>query len=84
MAYSHLVLPQHSLRQKLTNPEPTLGTGSPRCWLAQTPAMCAGITDHVWTTTELLSYRIPAWFLDHLSKLQHLFPTLDSDAHQGY
>jgi IS1 family transposase len=83
MAYSHLVLPQHSLRQKLTIPEPTLGTGSPRRWQAQTPAMRAGITDHIWTTPELLSYRVPAWFLDHLSKLEHLFPPLDKDAHQG-
>ena len=25
----------------------------------QTPAMAAGITDHVWTVSELLHYRVP-------------------------
>ena len=28
-------------------------------WLARTPAMAAGITDHRWTMLELLSYRVP-------------------------
>ena len=83
MAYCHLVLPHRSLRQELPNPEPTLGTGSLRRWLSQTPAMVAGITDHIWTTTELLSYRVPAWFLDQLSEIEHLFPALDPDVHQG-
>lgn len=83
MAYSHLVLPHRSLRQELSSPEPTLGTGSPRRWLPRTPAMAAGITDHVWTTTELLSYRVPVWFLNQLSDLAYLFPTLDLEAHQG-
>jgi IS1 family transposase/transposase-like protein len=83
LAYSHLVLPHHSLRLELETPEPTRGTGSPRRWQPRTPAMAAGITDHIWTTTELLSYRVPAWFLDQLSEVEHLFPPLDSDAHQG-
>lgn len=30
-----------------------------RKWLARTPAMAAGITDHRWSVAELLSYRIP-------------------------
>ena len=83
LAYYHLILPHHSLRQELETPEPTRGTGSPRRWRPRTPAMAAGITDHVWTTTELLSYRVPAWFLDQLSEIEHLFPPLDSDVHQG-
>lgn len=66
MAYYHLMLPHGSLRQELYPPELTRGTGSERCWHAITPAMAAGITDHVWTTTELLSYRVPASFLDTL------------------
>jgi transposase-like protein len=35
-----------------------------RChWLARTPAMVAGLTDHVWSMDELLSYKVPlpAW-----------------------
>lgn len=83
LAYYHLVLPHHSLRRPLLMPEATRGTGSPRLWEPVTPAMEAGMTDHVWTTTELLSYRVPAWFLDQLINIQHLFPPLDQ-AHQGY
>jgi IS1 family transposase/transposase-like protein len=82
MAYYHLVLPHHSLRQELPIPEPTRGTGSPRRWEPRTPAMAAGITDHVWTTTELLSYRVPAQFLDRFDEIELLFPSLDT-VHQG-
>jgi hypothetical protein len=28
----------------------------------------------VWTTDELLSYRVPARFVDQLDQLEHLFP----------
>jgi hypothetical protein len=45
--------------------------------------MAAGMTDHVWTTTELLSYRVPAAFLDQLPDLERLFPAFDS-VHHGY
>lgn len=83
LAYDHLVLPHGSLRQELDPPEPTRGTGSERCWRPITPAMAAGIADHVWTTTELLSYRVPASFLDTLATIEHLFPPLDDDVHQG-
>jgi transposase-like protein/IS1 family transposase len=31
----------------------------PRRWQACTPAMAAGITDHLWSVKELLSYRVP-------------------------
>jgi hypothetical protein len=54
--------------------EPTRGTGSPRRWQPRTPAMAAGLTDHVWTTDELLSYRVPAPFVDQLDQLEPLFP----------
>lgn len=73
MAYYHFVLPHHSLRQPLETPEPTRGSGTPKLWKPVTPAMAAGITDHVWTTAELLSYRVPAQFLDQLSILKPLF-----------
>jgi hypothetical protein len=81
-AYYHFVLPHHSLRQRLETPEPTRGTGSLKKWKPVTPAMAAGITDHVWTTTELLSYRVPAHFLDQLSTIKPLF-ALPNIIHQG-
>jgi IS1 family transposase len=82
LAYYHLVLPHRSLRQKLPVPEPTRGTGSPKRWRQTTPAMAARITDHIWTVPELLSYRVPATFLDQLVNIEHLFPKLD-DFYQG-
>jgi len=82
LAYYHLIRPHHSLRQRLPIPESTHGKGSPRRWRPVTPAMAAGITDHVWTTTELLSYRVPAQFLDQLIELERLFPMPDQ-FHQG-
>ena len=32
-----------------------------RRWQKVTPAMAAGITDHVWTLRELLLFRVPPW-----------------------
>ena len=83
MAYYHFVLPHHSLRQPFDTPEPTRGTGSPKKWKPITPAMSAGITDHVWTTAELLSYRLPTQFLDELPTNKPLFALLDDEIHQG-
>ncbi len=81
-AYYHLVLPHNSLRQRLEVPEPTRGSdGSLRKWKPVTPAMAANITDHVWTTSELLSYRIPAQFPDQLSTFNPIFALLD-EVHQ--
>ena len=41
-------------------PLPTKGAkGSYKKWKAVTPAMAAGLTDHVWTMDELLSFRVP-------------------------
>jgi hypothetical protein len=44
--------------------------------------MAAGMTDHVWTTTELLSSRVPAQCSDQLSKIKPLF-ALPDEVHQG-
>jgi IS1 family transposase len=74
MAYYHLVLPHTRLRAPLPTPEPTRGHGSQRKWRPVPPAMAAGLTDHVWTTHELLSYRVSAAFLDQLHTIEHLFP----------
>ena len=59
-AYYHFVIPHRGLRQRLEQPQPTKGsTGSPRKWIERTPAMAAGLTDHIWTMDELLSFRVP-------------------------
>lgn len=59
-AYYHFCCPHRGLRQKLPRPIPTKnGRGSPKKWRPVTPAMAAGMTDHVWTIDELLSFRVP-------------------------
>ncbi len=60
-AYHNFVLPHSSLRQPLLVPEPTNGTGSAKKWQPCTPAMAAGLTDHVWTLRAVLLYRVPPW-----------------------
>ena len=40
----------------------------------------SGYDDHVWTTAELLGFRMPAPFLNTLEAIKHWFPVLD-DAH---
>jgi IS1 family transposase len=59
--YYNFVLPHASLRQPLPVPGPTHGTGSARLWRPSTPAMAAGLTDHVWSLKEVLLYRVPPW-----------------------
>ena len=59
--YYNFCLPHASLRQPLPQPVPTNGTGSAKQWRPQTPAMAAGLTDHVWTLHEVLLYRVPPW-----------------------
>jgi hypothetical protein len=60
-AYHNFCLPHTSLRQPLARPEPTNGTGSAKQWRPCTPAMAAGLTDHVWTLREVLLFRVPPW-----------------------
>ncbi len=81
LAYYHLVLPHRRLQALLPMPEPTRGVGSPRKWRPVTPAMAAGMTDHVWTTHELLSYRVSVAFLEQLGEIEHLFPSWDEFHH---
>jgi IS1 family transposase/transposase-like protein len=68
LAYYHFVLPHDSLRSALPAFQPTRGTGSPKKWALVTPAMAAGLTDHVWTMEELLSYRVPPDFRARLDE----------------
>lgn len=59
--YSNFCLPHASLRQSLPQPLPTNGTGSAKQWRLRTPAMAAGLTDHVWSVREVLLFRVPPW-----------------------
>jgi IS1 family transposase len=57
--YHNFVLPHASLRQALPMPAPTHDTDSAKVWRPCTPAMAAGLTDHVWSRKEGLCYRVP-------------------------
>ena len=59
--YHNFVLPHASLRQALAEPIPTNGSGSAKLWRPCTPAMAAGLSDHVWSLKEVLLYRVPPW-----------------------
>jgi hypothetical protein len=59
--YHNFVLPHASLREALAEPIPTNGRGSAKVWRPCTPAMAAGLTDHVWSLKEVLLYRVPPW-----------------------
>ena len=60
-AYHNFCLPHASLRQPLLVPAPTNGRGSAKVWQPCTPAMAAGLTDHVWSRREVLLLRVPPW-----------------------
>jgi hypothetical protein len=60
-AYHNFCLPHTSIRVPLPQPLPTHGTGSAKQWRPCTPAMAAGLTDHVWTLREVLLFRVPPW-----------------------
>src|SRR5215472_13276348 len=51
--YHNFVLPHVSLRQPLPVAEATNG-GPAKVWRPCTPAMAAGLTDHVWSLKEVL------------------------------
>jgi IS1 family transposase len=59
--YHNFVLPHASLRQALAEPIATNGSGSAKLWQPRSPAMAAGLTDHVWTLKEVLMFRVPPW-----------------------
>jgi hypothetical protein len=54
-------LPHASLRHALAEPIPTNSSGSGKLWRPCTPAMAAGLTDHVWSLREVLMFRVPPW-----------------------
>ncbi len=59
--YDNFCLPHASVCQPLPQPEPTHGTGSATQWRPCTPAMAAGLSDHVWSLQEVLLCRVPPW-----------------------
>lgn len=59
--YHNFVLPHTSLRQVLAEPVPTNGSGSVKVWRPCTPAMAAGLTEHIWGLREVLMFRVPPW-----------------------
>jgi IS1 family transposase len=59
--YDNFVWPHVSLRLPLAEPMATNGTGSAKVWRSCTPAMAAGLTDHVWTLKEVLMFRVLPW-----------------------
>ncbi len=63
--YHNFILPHASLRQALRAAEATNGGGSAKLWQPCTPAMAAGLTDHVWTLQEVLMFRVPPWSQPH-------------------
>jgi len=60
-AYYNFCLPHAALFIPLPQPQPTKGCGSLKVWQPRTPAMAAGVTDHIWRMEELLLLRIPPW-----------------------
>jgi hypothetical protein len=60
-ASDNFCLPHASLRLSLPQSLPTNGSGSAKRWRPRTPAMAAGLTDHVWTLREVLLFRVPPW-----------------------
>jgi IS1 family transposase len=59
--YYNWCLPHTGLRLPLPQLLPTHGSGSAKQWQPRTPAMAAGLTDHVWTLREVLLFRVPPW-----------------------
>jgi hypothetical protein len=57
--YYNFVLPHASLRQARPQPLRTNSTGSATVWRPCTPAMAAGLTDHMWSLREVLLFRVP-------------------------
>jgi len=59
--YYNFCLPHAALRPPLPAPQPTKGTGSPKRWLARSPAVAAGITAHTYRLEALLFWPVPPW-----------------------
>jgi hypothetical protein len=60
-----VVRPHASLRPQLLVPAVSNGRASAKRWRPGTPALAAGLTDHVWTLREVLWCRVPPWPQPH-------------------
>src|SRR5438128_2610298 len=58
-AYYHFVRPHLSLHQSLAELVDRGGKRRAKQYSKRTPAMAAGLTDHLWSVVELLSYPLP-------------------------
>jgi hypothetical protein len=58
---SNFCFPHTRGRHPLPQAAPTHGTGSAQRWQPRTPAMAAGLTEHVWTLREVRLLRVPPW-----------------------
>src|SRR5262249_40560855 len=58
--YLTAVLPHYGHWVQLPRQQATGRAPKPR-WMPCTPAIAAGLTDHVWTLREVLLYRVPPW-----------------------
>ena len=57
-AYYHFCRSHQSLRLQLDVPQVRRGAQTPRRFLPRTPAMAAGLTDHIWSEQELLAFPV--------------------------
>jgi len=55
--YYHFARPHLSLRHRLDTPERT-PRGRTRRWRQRTPAMAAGLTDHIWSVKEIITHPV--------------------------
>jgi IS1 family transposase len=58
-AYYHFAKPHLSLRKTLAEPSLRGNRRQPKRYQPRTPAMAAGLTDHLWSVVELLSHPVP-------------------------
>ena len=56
--YYHFCRPHLSLRLRLDVPQLRRGKQTPRRYTPRTPAMTAGLTDHIWSVEELLVFPV--------------------------
>ena len=59
--YDNCVLAHAGWRHPWLAPEATNGSGSVKVLHPCTPALAAGLTDHIWSWREVLLFRVPPW-----------------------